>query len=267
MAIDTLDKLVAAVAQGRTFQFYKPSLSASAGNLITLWRNVGRPTSAGSAPSASGTVCDRNTQGAMQVPGEVAGQESYLSSYTGYSPNPGTLILCDRVVETGGLSGVVTTAQAINTVALPARAAGADDLELWLEVYTSLGATASATVTAAYTNHLGVSGRTATLPGGIPANCPTHRCLPFILQPGDTGVQSVQSLTLGTSTGTAGNFGVVIRKTLLSGVMGAANLGFTQGYAETDLQALLADPCLELMVLPTTSTTASIYGDVGIAQG
>ncbi len=136
-----------------------------------------------------------------------------------------------------------------------------------MEIYTALGATASPTVTASYTNSAGVTGRTATLIGGFPASPAANRMFQMSLQAGDTGVRSVESVTSTTSTGTAGAFGVVLRRTLLSG-FASANSNFVQGYAETDLQLIPDDACLELFVLTVSSTaTNTIMGALGIAQG
>lgn len=266
MAITTQDQLVSAIAAGRTVQFYKGSAASTAGIPQALFRSAGMPASAGAAPGTTGAALSRTTQGAMPIPAPSG--VSYLSSWEGVLTTAGTVILSDRLVEFGGQSSIVTTAQTFSALALPSRATSATDVELWLEVYTALGSTASATVTASYTNSSGTSGRTATLVGGIPASLGAGRTLQFALQAGDTGVQSVQSVTTGTSSGTAGNFGVTLRRTLLFGMSPANNLAWpSQGYAETDLQICPDDACLEVIVLSTGSNTGTLQGNFGIAQG
>lgn len=266
MAITTQDGLIAALAAGRTVNFFKPSQGAATGATITLFRIGGVP-GAGSIPSAgSGRTLSRTSAGAMQIPAPSG--TSYITSFTALSSQASTFILADRLVETAGLSGIVTTEQGINSVDVPARATTANDVELWLEIYSALGGTTVATVTASYTNQAGVAGQTATLVGGIPASGGTlNRGYQFTLQAGDTSVRSVQSVTLGSSTGTAGNFGIVLRRTMLYGSVVAPNLSFTQGYAETDLQILADDACVELLVQPTTPNTGNVQGNFGVAQG
>mgnify|MGYP000851113750 CR=1 FL=1 len=266
MAIGNRDDLIAAIAAGQTVQFYKAAVTSAAGFYTAHFRNAGMPGSAGAAPASTGRELTRTTVGAIPIPAPSG--LSYITSFEGASSAAGTLLLADRLVEFGGLVANVTTPQAVSALALPARATGATDVELWLEVYTAGGATASAVVTASYTNQDGTPGRTATLVGGLPANgVPINRTYQLSLQAGDTGVESVQSLTLGTSTGTAGNIGLVLRRTLLTGPFVAVGVGFVQGWAETDLQDVGDNACLELLTLATGTSTGNIIGNFGIAQG
>lgn len=266
IAITTRDGLIAAIAAGRTNQFMKAAITTAVGFWYVYFRSAGMPGTAGTAPTTTGTALSRTSPGAIPIPAPSA--TSYISSFEGTNTVGGTLLLADRLVEFGGLSGIVTTAQNVSALALPARATTATDVELWLEIYTLAGATASATVTASYTNQAGTAGRTATLIGGIPASgTPINRSYQFALQAGDTGVQSVQSLTLGTSTGTAGNIGLVLRRSLLFGMFVAGNTSFTQGWAETDLQICPDDACMELLILPFGANSGTLQGNFGIAQG
>lgn len=270
MAITTRDGLIAAIAAAELTNFSKVSTTTVAGFYYTLWRTAGRPGTGATLPTASGRTLSRTSAGALPIPAPSG--QSYLGAFAARAGTAGTLILCDRLVETGSLSMAVITAQTVNSVTVPARAAAADDVELWLEVHTLGGTTASATVTASYTNQDGVSGRTATLVGGIPATgTPVQRSYQMTLQAGDSGVYTggpgVQSVTLGTSTGTAGVLGVTLRRSLIAGMIPLANLGFTFGYPECDLAMIGDDAALELMWLPTTTSTGIVNGYVSIAQG
>jgi len=265
MAITTQNGLIAAMATGKTVNFYKGLSTAAAGFVTSLFRIAGLPAAAPAVAASPGTALSRTSTGAMFIP--PASLTSYITNYEGVSGSTGTMVLADRLVEVGGLSGIVTTAQTVNSVALPARASAADDVELWLEVFTLAGTTTSS-VTASYTNNLGVAGRTATLVGGIPATgTPVGRSYQMALQAGDTGVQSVQTVTIGASTGVAGNLGIVLRRTMLFGPIVANNIGFFMGYAETDLQRLADEACVELLYIATTTATGTIQGNFGVAQG
>lgn len=266
MAITTRDGLISAIASGKTVQFQKGSTNSVVGFFTAHFRNSGMPGSAAAAPATTGVTLSRTSQGAMPIPAPSA--TSYFSSFEAVSTLAGTLIVSDRLVEFGGLSGIVTTPQAVSALALPTRATGATDVELWVEIFTLAGTTASASVTASYTNQAGTAGRTATLIGGFPASgTPLNRSYQMALQAGDTGVQSVQSLTIGTSTATAGNIGLVLRRSLLSGPIVAANIGFVQGWAETDLQICPDDACIELLSLTANTQTGVILGAFGVIQG
>lgn len=265
MAITTQDGLIAAMAAGRSIGFQKSRGATPVGFWASLFRNAGMPGAAAIPGTAAGQALSRTSTGAIPLP--APSLVTYMTSFEAACNTSLTLAIADRLVETGALSGIVTTAQTVNSVALPARATGATNVELWLEFYTATGATASAVLTAQYTNQAGVAGRTATLVGGLLANGgAADRTYQMTLQAGDTGVQSVQSVTLGTSTGTAGAFGVVLRRTLQTGIVSGANLGFNQGYAETDLQIIPDDACLELFYL-STGSAPTILGALGIAQG
>lgn len=261
MAITTFDGLIAAMAAGPTIGFNKQSMGAPGTGWGSLFRSAGLPAAAAVPTSTSGVTLDRTSVGALPIPAPSA--TSYISSFECCATAVSTIAIADRLVESGGLNGTLTTAQTVGTPALPARATTATDVEMWLEWYTGTGATA-VTATVTYTNQVGVTGRTSTL--ALAASVPGNRSLQMPLQAGDTGVQSVQSVLLSASTGSAGNFGVVLRRTLLTGPIVAANIGFVQGYAETDLQRLPDNACVEVMSL-FNSGTGTILGNVGVCQG
>jgi hypothetical protein len=81
-----------------------------------------------------------------------------------------------------------------------------DANEILVEIYTSLGGTAQ-TITAVYTNSLGVAGQVTQ---AVALNHLQGQVTRLPLAAGDTGVQSVTSVLLSGSTGTAGNFGVTL---------------------------------------------------------
>ncbi len=268
MAITSRDGLISASAAGRRAAFFKSSFTTVAGRTYSLFRTAGSPSSSIATPSTTGSTLTRSSAGALAIP--APSTITYLAGFSATFTTPGVLMLYDRLVETGGLSGTVTTAQTVNSVALPSRATGALDVELWLEVYSALGATPSATVTASYTNQAGTSGRTATLVGGITASWAANTSVPFALQAGDTGVQSVQSVTSTVSTATAGSFGVVLRRVICRGQPGgnsATANGFALGWAETALEVIADDACLELIAMSSTTTLGSVFGDIEPIQG
>lgn len=268
MALATRDQLVAALAAATDTPFYKASITSVAGFFYSLFRSAaGMPAASTTAvPTTAGRTLDRTGPGAIPIP-SAGSNVLYSAAVDLVGTVAGTVILADRLVEFGGLVGNSTSAQAVSAQSLPARAGTGVGCELWLDIYTALGSTASATVTASYTNSAGTAGRTATLIGGIPASIPANRCVRFGLQAGDVGVQSVQSVTLGTSTATAGNFGLTIRKPIAMYPLPAANIGQKWGYAETALSVIPTDACLELLVLATTTSTGAIQGILAIAQG
>jgi len=187
----------------------KINLSGIAGRLSSLW--VTTP-DAGVAPTTA-VIPTSATAGALPLPSTAAIKRLVKFEHSGAF---GMLYLADRLSHQGGLSGIVTTAQTTNlpTAALT-RYTGGDGVWIGLEIYTLVGTTAT-TVTASYTNQAGTPGRTtvAVVLGGTGFR-EVGRVVQLPLQSGDTGVRSVESVTVLASTLTAGNFGVTLFRPLM----------------------------------------------------
>jgi hypothetical protein len=257
-----MDGLVAAIASAQFQDTYEASISCHTGLTDSLWTAGGNPGAGATPPTGSGAVPTSATAGAIPFVDPTAGNTMYLARMMATASNNGTLVLCDRVVHTSGLSGIVTTAQTVNTVAIT-RNPGTSDAGAWLEWYTPTGSTAS-TATVSYTNQAGTAGRTGTVV--LPATVTTGQTYPVILQSGDTGVQSVQTVTLSVSTGTAGNFGVTLANRVCS-IPLIANLGQNLNYAALGLPIVQPSACLAYHLLPSTTTTGTILTELTLAQG
>jgi hypothetical protein len=139
------------------------------------------------------------------------------SMNSGNTAEGGMMILCDRLSHQAGLSGTVTTGQTTNlpTAALTRYTTGENVIAAF-EIYTAVGATATS-ITCSYTNQAGTAGQIsiAQLFGSSPVSG-ASRLLPISLVSGDTGVRSVESVTVLATTGTAGNFGVILLRPLVA---------------------------------------------------
>lgn len=212
MAVSTYTDYLTRLNQTVDVVFQKNMISAASA-YSSSWT---RAQNAGATPSTSVAPTDTTT-GAMNLETEIgkATNQYVIAGFAGVSGSTGQFIICDRLSHSGGLSGIVTTAQTTNlpTAALTRYTSGAGVM-IGLEMYTSIGATAT-TATVSYTNQSGTSGRTTkdvVVGGSGLANA--GRIILCPLQDGDTGVQSVQSVTLAATTGTAGDFGVTLFKPL-----------------------------------------------------
>jgi hypothetical protein len=150
------------------------------------------------------------------VPNAGAGRLSVLGARVNPSGVGGVgLMLVDLLNISGGLDATVTTAQTTNlpTAALTRYTNGAD-VQVALIIHAQIGTTIT-TVTVSYTNQAGTSGQTSTAVqiGGINFR-EAGTLIRIPLAAGDTGVRSVESVTLVASTATAGNFGVVLYRPL-----------------------------------------------------
>lgn len=188
--------------------------------LCSSWIEAGSPAAA-TAPTAAAT-CDRTTLGAIgQSNKSGVGVEQRLclkrfdispSNSTGQPAN-GLLMLVDRLAHMGGLDGTNTGAQTAG-LTLPARYTSGVDVWAAVEGYVAWGATLT-TCKISYTNTVPTAGQVSpdiAIGGNGLDNA--ARILPISLAAGDLGVTAVASLTLAATTGTVGNFGVTLYRTL-----------------------------------------------------
>lgn len=212
MSIATLDNLFAGSQPQR--QIIKSSFTGqAAGVMHSLAYLTGMP-GAMAVPSmgingAYITAAPVAFQGALDFTNPGGGLEQLLQTLSmAQNGNIGGLLLYDRIWHNSGIVPGTTTAQAI---AFPGSAPtrdrnGAALGDGWLAaIELSTASTNGAPITntvITYTNSAGVGSRTGTI-ASFPANAVAGTFVPFMLQAGDTGIQSIQSITLGTSYGTA----------------------------------------------------------------
>lgn len=275
MAITTVDQLVEALATRRQkVPISKgPSGTPAAGQTFSYWRFAGYPP-IGVAPAAPKT-CNNTTLGCIPFDNPTGGRSTYIARLMLSSTIVGGVEIHDRLVDMGGLSGIVTTAQTVGTDLfalattdnIAARMVSADysRVQWWLEVTTQLGATA-ATATFTYTDAAGVSGKTAAV--AVPATARPGLMLQIIPTNGDF-IRSVDSVTLSVSTGTAGAFGVVatVQRTEIS--MPLASVGVLLDWAGTGLAVVADSSCLFLVAnIATSVSTGPVYnGAITLVQG
>jgi hypothetical protein len=185
---------------------------------------------------------------------------------------PGSsLPLFDRLVDHAGCVANVATAQTTNlpTAALTRETSG-EGVWAFIEVYGAIGSTTT-TVTISYTNQDGTAGRTSlpqTIGGAFRTGA--QNLIPIPLQDGDTGVRSVQSMTLAATTGTAGNIGIVLAKPwalLTSKLHQGWGVDLMRGMREAP--RLPDSACLWAampVLIGTTYTTAPIGFSLSLAQ-
>jgi hypothetical protein len=250
----------AMLATDISVRFFKSSPGTGTVNgLMSYWTTAGSYPSGSSPGSTSAIVPTRSTTGAIQFP--LASSGSFVrhlarASVFGTTTHTGSIL--DRLLSSDGLSGTSTSSQTVGGASVPSRGVG-EVHELFLEWYTATGSTpVNAFIT--YTNQDGVSGRvTPSTP--IPASTIAGRMIEFPLQAGDWGVQSVQSVQLDASTGSAGNFGVTVARRLLlcSGDRGSGRT-FPFDALLLGLPVVPDTSCLFLTAGYSTSTSGVSFG-------
>lgn len=262
-----MDSVIAALGAGRgeNSPYNKASVATTAGRWYSFWTAAGLPTAGATPSTGAGDAPTNATTGALKFTNASGSNKKYGLRLAAGSPTAGVVQLIDRLVTTSGLSGTNTGVQTVNTTALTRRTDAVGVL-CALEVYTAIGATPQ-TATILYTNSDGVAARSGTISILASAQAGSF-ILPMTMQAGDVGVQSVQSVQLGGSTGTAGNFGVTLFYPI-------ATLGYNANeYTERDLvlqtsnlPELKTASCLGLIALATTTATGIVFGEVGMAEG
>lgn len=254
---------------------------AASGKTYSAWMLDGGNPGAGAAPGAV-AVPTSATLGAIPLTNASGGREKRLIAAV-FGTGPASAVasdvytdigIYDRLLHQSNLSGTTTGAQNVQSgsgVVLTRHTDGVGN-EIWIEIYgTAIGATPQ-TVTCSYTNQAGTSGRTTiAIPIGAAAGTSALKSICEVarlpLQAGDTGVRSVETLTLSGSTGTAGVMGVTI-------VNRVAQIGIHDGIGMCDLTfgdsgtyVIEDNACLALAWRQTVTTTpAPILGMIATAE-
>jgi hypothetical protein len=200
----TLTPSTTSLTSGRPASYYRAYYEYASGAISTI-------------PSTA-TACNKTDTFALnnRIPAPPSGKSTFLiGANFNYQANPGLIYFIDRLSHNGGISGTSTGTITTNlpTAALPRFTDGVG-VYIGIEIYTTIGATAT-TISATYTNQAGTGSRTTpnVVFGGGGFNTLT-RFLILPLADGDTGVKSVESLSVAATTGTAGNYGVTLFKML-----------------------------------------------------
>lgn len=247
------------------------SLGVAAANRWTMGWTGGSassvpPNAAIPSSGMAGDIPTDATTGAMPFTNPPSGS-SYLGRLallnTSAVAVPVTLAIYDRLWQQSGIAVTTTTAQTVNSIALDRPDANGEDAELWLDVYAATGAGA-ATPIVSYTNPAGTSGQTATCIG-YAASSAIRSAYPFQLASGDTGVKSIQSITLGVSM-TSGTIGLVLRRKVAQVTLPFNELRTLDALA-LGLPRVYDNAALELLIQCSSATTATFFGSLHLVQG
>ena len=271
MAIGSLDQLInATIHYPRVFG--KDVITGEAAGIPHTPYLYGGITGAGAAPGGglNGSTQSGAVAGAINPPSGVAGLTSYLTKWSMvHTGGIGHIWLIDR--QWGNVPVVTTTgAQAITSPTWLARdesgSTNGAGVLLALEASVVTGnAGAITNTTVSYTNSAGTAGRTATL-SSYPATAIAGTWVPFSLAAGDTGVRSVQSITLGTSY-VSGAIHLMAFRLVAEIAVPLANTGYTANWTALNLPVVWDNSVLQLVYWPTSTSLGSVAGSLWFAQG
>jgi hypothetical protein len=289
MSIESQDQLISSLSNGKTSRYDWNKITGGAAYTAGRWYDMSMLAGIPIANTFAGTALN------AQVPTEASGFGIYHGGNTlteiksvlnvgavsaVATAVPATLMLVDMCLYYPSINMNVATAQTlVNTSTLTRYTTGAG-LRAYLVTQTTTGATAH-NIAISYTNQAGTAGRAlpVTVAGTASAITPhiTHSGVaannygPFLpLASGDTGVRSVQSLTLSAASG-AGTAALVLCKPITTIPITTAGV-----FAERDLVNQLPSlpviqdgACLVWLYFAGAATAAStnIYGNIQTVWG
>lgn len=176
----------------------------------------------------------------------------------------GQFNLFDVLWVNTGLTVTTTTAQSITQPTLPPRDGNGSTNGVGVQagiIVTTATTNGSAVTntTLSYTNSEGTAGRTATM-ASFPQTAVIGTFVPFLLQAGDKGIRSIQSITLGTSY-VAGAISLICYNALLSNSIVLANVGGLADPKHLDLR-IYDGHCLLPFWFASATTAVTINGNV-----
>jgi hypothetical protein len=270
MAITTEDGVIAGMQFPRAFA---KALSGTlvAGRPFSYWANAGLPGVGAYDNTLNGVVL---SSASAQVNGQIhfsdpGGNNAYLARLVATVTQPGLLVLADRIWHNGGYTITSTSAQNSTTPTWPARdnagSTNGDGILLCLDISAATGA-GTPTITIAYTNQAGTGSRSATNLIPTVASSAAGSSYWIGLQAGDTGVRSVQSLTL-SATWTSGTMNLVAYRPLamleIPGALTPNAIDFLTGGGPR----LFAGTVPYLIFIPSTTTTSNAIGQLIYTHG
>lgn len=251
MTLTLATYLAGLAAPSERVQNMKASGTVVAGQRESAWQFT---PFAGATPATNAAV-DSTTVGSIGQSNSTATRRYVIGWNVALSSGAGSgahLLLVDRLVNTTGLDGTVTTEQTTNlpTTALTRYSGGAG---VWAayEVYTTQVGTTT-TLSIRYTNQAGTGSRVSPLmelgsAGASPVGA--FRIMPFAA--GDTGVRSVEGVTNTVTTATAGNAGITLFKPLMHlpvPLYAYENLN-TLKHLATQFSQIIDGACLQFAVM------------------
>lgn len=268
-AITTLSGAIAGARAPEDLSKVGATMEAS-GVWHSLFYVAGRPGAAAApTPGLAGAAL---TSYAGQIPftNPTAGQNSYIFRFDCTGSVAGKCRVIDRLWHNSGITVTTTTAQTVNSVTLPARdangATNGDGVMAAIEVSaatTNAGAVTNTTIS--YTDQSGNAGATGTI-ASFPATAAAGTFVPFQLAAGDTGIRSIQSITLGTSYVT-GTIHLVLYRDLVEDSTLIANVSPGRNAIEAGFVRLFDNTVPSLIWLPTATTAITINGRIIFTQG
>lgn len=268
MAITSLDGVISGMRPPEDFLKVGAAMQA-AGIWHSLFYTAGRPGAAAApTPGLAGAAL---TSYSGQIPWtNPSSGNSYLARLEAAATRAGALLVADRLWHNSGITVTTTAGQTISSAAWPARdrdgSTNGENVLVGIEASAATGNGSDiANTTLSYTNQAGTAGRTATM-AKWPASAVAGTFVPFELQAGDTGIRSIETLTLGTSY-VSGTIHLVAYRKLALVHCPLANAGNGLDAISGGFVRLYSNTVPWLLWLPDAATAINLFGQLAVSQG
>lgn len=262
---------------GRSIPFMKTSTASDvAGCWYCTSKDAGYPGAwAPGTPGINGRVTDGTTAadyGCIPIPNASTGA-NYLTALEMAASVLHTHDFFDVLWVNSGLVVTTTTEQAITTPTLPARdvngtTSGEGCSIALLVTAASTNAAANAGITVRYTNSKGVANRVATLSAiagsQLPATAVVGTVIWFQLAAGDTGVQSIQGITL-TTTLLTGSISLMICRDIVTIGTSIVNVSTPKVIGSPGIR-LYNGTCMLHNILSSATTATFFSGSLAVME-
>lgn len=240
-----------------------------AGRFMSLWQNnKSNGANGGAVPAAASSVAPTNsTIGALPYTQPTGGRQKWMLGIESGLAAAGILMVYDRLAHGGGLVSATVTAQTLTGCAVSRyTGAAADGNQIWLEYAGVAQAVATHALTVTYTNQAGTAGQVSK--SVVTGTVALQGMIPIPLADGDTGVQSVQSVTVSVAGTASSTFSVVIMRPLSMNI-GAGGAGGSVRDLIAGLPTMpevLTGACLAFAWYANTTTAFTGFIGVHLAE-
>lgn len=267
-AITTLDGVISGMQPAQPFLKVGATMEA-AGVLNSTFYYSGRPGAATAPSPGIGGAALTTYAGQIPFSNPVSGN-TYLARFSVAAGTVGRAYLLDRLWHNSGVVVTTTTAQTVTSATWPARdingSTNGDGVNCAIEVSTATTNVSAVTnTTLTYTNSAGTGSKTGTI-SSFPATAVAGTFVPFQLAAGDSGIRSIQSVTLGTSYG-GGTIHLVCYRVIASVDVPIANVGSAVDAITGGFPRLYDNTVPFVVWLPSATTATTLTGEVVYTQG
>jgi hypothetical protein len=272
MAITTADGWFAASKQ-KVFMQKTAAVTSIAATSYSLWNAAGQPGGGtlSVANATTGVIYTDTTTGAPLINAYGSGATGYLAAGRFRNSVTGSIVLYDRIFgcsPTNLTTAVPATTTLASVPSYSSRVPNGTDFtntEILIEIATTMSATATQ-IAVGYTNQSGVAGRTTATSVSL-SGFVSPRVVQLALQAGDTGVQSIQTITVSGATNAAGVISIIVARRLAVFDLRIANAMDAQAWDMIGGPVVFTDSCLWTVAYADSTSTGVPTLDLDIING